>query len=51
MGLHQDIKGAMVVNTKKNGGLEIGQNYDYEGNLNAFLAALTIHKQLQALTK
>lgn len=51
MGLHTDIKGAMVINTKKNGGLEIGVNYDHEGNLGAFLAALTIHKQLNALTK
>lgn len=51
MGQHLDIKGAMVINTKKNGGLEIGQNFDYEGNLKAFLAVLTLHKQLNALTK
>lgn len=51
MGLHSDIKGAMVINTKKNGGLEIGVNFDYEGNLRAFLAALTLHKQLSVLSK
>jgi hypothetical protein len=48
---HTDIHGAMVINLKKTGGIEIGQNYDYEGNKLAFLGALTLFKQLQALTK
>lgn len=51
MNLHTDISGAIVINTKKYGGLEIGRNFDYEGNFKAFLAALTIHKQLEALNK
>ena len=51
MGEHEDIKGAMVINVNKRGGFEIGMNYDYEGNRLAFLAALVLYKQLNALTK
>lgn len=46
---HTDIKGAMVINLDKKGGFEIGYNYDYDGNRMAFLAALVLYKQLNAL--
>jgi hypothetical protein len=49
MGEHTDIAGAMVINLPKKGGFEIGYNYDYAGNRMAFLAALVLHKQLNAL--
>lgn len=51
MGEHTDIHGAVVINLKKTGGIEIGMNYDYQGNKLAFLGFLTGYKQLQALTK
>lgn len=43
---HEGIYGAMVINLKKTGGIEVGRNYDYQGNKLAFLAALTLHKHL-----
>lgn len=49
MGQHTDIQGSVVINLPKAGGLAIGYNYDYSGNRLAFLAALTLYKQLQSL--
>lgn len=49
MGEHTDIAGAMVINLPKKGGFEIGYNYAYEDNRLAFLAALVLYKQLNAL--
>lgn len=50
MGEHEDIKGALVINLNKRGGFELGRNYDYEGNRLAFLGALILYKQLNALS-
>ena len=49
MNEHLDIKGAMVINLDKKGGFEIGMNYAYDDNRIAFLAALVLYKQLEAL--
>lgn len=51
MNEHTDIAGAMVINLPKKGGFEIGMNYAYTDNRMAFLAALVLYKQLNALTK
>lgn len=51
MGEHEDITGAMVINLPKRGGFEIGMNYAYDDNRLAFLAALVLYKQLNALKK
>lgn len=39
----------IIVNVKKDGGFEVKENYDYEGNSKAFLAALTLYRQLESL--
>ena len=49
MNEHTDIKGAMVINLPKKGGFEIGMNYAYDDNRVAFLAALVLYKQLNAI--
>lgn len=49
MNEHTDIAGAMVINLPKKGGFEIGYNYAYADNRMAFLAALVLYKQLNAI--
>lgn len=49
MNEHLDIAGAMVINLPKKGGFEIGMNYAYDDNRMAFLAALILYKQLNAI--
>lgn len=49
MNEHTDIAGAMVINLSKKGGFEIGMNYAYDDNRLAFLAALVLYKQLNAI--
>jgi hypothetical protein len=51
MELHKGFHGVVIVNTPKKGGLKVEENYDINGNFECFKACLTIHKQLNAITK
>lgn len=48
-GGYTHFDGLIVINLKKTGGFEYKFNYDVEGNLNAFKAALTLYRQLNAI--
>lgn len=48
MGLYKDFGGVIIVNLPKKGGLKVEENYDLEGNFNAFKACLILHKYLNA---
>jgi hypothetical protein len=45
----EKIDGVVIINLKKDGGFDVGFNYDLEGNLECFKAALTLYKHMQIL--
>lgn len=49
MGQYEKFDGTLIVHTPEHGGITIQPNFDLEGNTKAFEAALTLHRQLQAL--
>lgn len=51
MGLYDNFHGVIILNCKKNGGFESAQNFDMKGNFDCFLAALTIYRHLNKITK
>lgn len=49
MGEFEGFDGVIVINLKKDGGFEEKRNYDLDGNLKCFEAALTLHNHLNAI--
>jgi hypothetical protein len=49
MGLYKDFHGHIIVNCKKNGEIEVKENYDLGNNKETFLACLKIFKQMKTL--
>jgi hypothetical protein len=45
MGLHQDIKGHIIVNLTKDGRLNVQKSTEYEENRKAFMGALAIYRR------
>ncbi len=51
MGMYKGFHGVVIVNVKKTGGIDVQENYDIEGNWQAFKSAIVLMKQLEALSK
>lgn len=49
MKLYKQFDGVVIVNLKKDASIEVKENYDLEGNFDAFKACLTLHRQLEAI--
>lgn len=49
MGEYDKFDGVVIINLNKKGGFDVKFNYDLEGNLNCFKAALTLYRQLNAI--
>lgn len=49
MGDYKGFHGVIIINCRKDGGFETGTNYDLEGNLKCFKAALTLYRGLNSL--
>jgi hypothetical protein len=47
----QFFDGVVVINLKKDGKFDVGFNYDIEGNLRCFEAALCIYRHMESLKK
>jgi len=45
----EDFDGVVIVNCDKKGGFDVKFNYDLEGNLTCFKAALTLYRHLNAI--
>ena len=51
MGIYNGFHGVVIVNVPKKGGLNVKENYDIQGNFEAFKHALGLGKQLEAISK
>lgn len=50
MGMYKGFHGVVIVNVKKTGGIEVKENYDIDGNWEAFKSAVVLMKQLESLS-